>query len=101
MARRNENEPEVVTMAEGNDAVTVRDSEHPDADKVRNGELSAAQLAGGSGNVDPDNPDAQYPPGIVQNSVQRDVNPDYPDPATFVPARNTSAAPDYGTNAEE
>lgn len=41
--------------------------EATDEDRVREGKLSAAQLPGGHGNVDRDNPDAQYPPGVVQN----------------------------------
>lgn len=44
-----------------------QDDEVTDEDKVREGKLSAAQLPGGHGNVDQDNPDAQYPPGVVQN----------------------------------
>lgn len=89
MAKRHDDEMPEVAFAEGDDSVTREtDVEHPDAERVRTGELSAAQLPGGSGNVDPEEPDAQYPPGVVQNS------------ATTV-FRNTAATPDYGTNADE
>lgn len=90
-----------VTMAEGNDAEDPRGFDHPDAEKVRKGELSASQMAGGHGNVDPSNPDAQYPPGIVDNAP---VRPGTENPEQFVPERrnvgtpvNTSATPDYRT----
>lgn len=96
-----------VTMAEGNDAEDPRTFEHDSAEAVRNGEISAAQLPGGHGNVDPQEPDAQYPPGVVDNSP---VYPGSDNPEQFVPERrqkagptfqNTSATPDYGTNSEE
>lgn len=102
--------PEVSTMADGNDAEDPRTFEHPAAEAVRQGTLSAAQLPEGHGNVDPDNPDAQYPPGVVDNrSTAGDVTAN---PADFVPEKRdleaeragfmtTAATPDYGTNAEE
>lgn len=85
--------------------------EHDDANEVREGRLSAAQLSGGHGNVDPDNPDAQYPPGVVDNSAPIPANTDV-DPASFVPTRTADEAPrtatatpsytaDYGTSSEE
>lgn len=105
--RKADDSPEV-TMAEGNDAEDPRTFDHDAADAVREGELSAAQLPGGGGNVDPENPDAQYPQGRVETTAN------YPAPddlRSLVPERknvrsgqsfvNTSATPDYGTNAEE
>lgn len=109
-------------IPEGDDAEDPRTFEHPAATAVREGELSAAQLPEGHGNVDPNEPDAQYPPGVVDNrSVAGDVAGD---PADFVPeakragmsptpsniesagitgpgVRNTAATPDYGTSPEE
>lgn len=82
------NEADVLAEQDEDDAVDPRSFEHPQADAVRRGELSAAQLEGGNGNVDSAEPDAQYPPGVVQNSAP--VRP-----------LNAAATPDYGTNAEE
>lgn len=104
-------------LAEGDDAEDPRTFNDADAEAVRQGELSAAQLPSGHGNVDPNEPDAQYPPGVVQNRAETgDVAAD---PADFVPERKrqgmsptasnieasglrtTAATPDYGTNSEE
>lgn len=96
-------------IADDDDADDPRTFEHEAARAVREGELSAAQLPGGHGNVDPTNPDAQYPPGVVDNrATTGDVNADA---AAFVPERRvtrtdvasidlrtTDANPDYGTN---
>jgi len=114
MARRNSDDttpdpsaPSIV--AEGDDAEDPRTFEPEGAQAVREGELSAAQLPEGHGNVDPANPDAQYPPGVVQNTAQS--SPEQRagvDAADFVPERrtstgltNTAATPDFGTNSEE
>lgn len=111
MARRNDDDrPDMFApsvMAEGNDAEDPRTFEHDSAGAVRNGELSAAQLPDGHGNVDPTNADAQYPPGVVQNTAQSSPEERAGISASeFVPERktqlvNTSAVPDYGTNSEE
>lgn len=92
-------------IAEGDDAEDPRTYTHDDAEAVRNGELSAAQLPGGGGNVDPNNPDAQYPPGRVETTAGV-VEPT--DLRSFVPERprrsaglvQTDANPDYRTNGE-
>jgi hypothetical protein len=96
-------------MAEDDDANDPRSWEHESASEVRGGTLSAAQLPDGAGNVDPDNPDAQYPPGIVDNSAAK-LNPT-DDPASFLPkpvvreggrrVETTAANPDYSTSLEE
>lgn len=105
--RRDEETPATgSTLADAPDAEDPRTFEHGDAQAVRTGNLSAAQLADGHGNVDPNNPDAQYPPGVVQNtSAAGDVTAE---PSAFLPERSaetgfvtTAATPDYGTNAEE
>lgn len=117
-SRRNEpNEPEVTRMAEEDDAEDPRTFEHPAAEAVRNGTLSAAQLPGGHGNVDPNEPDAQYPPGVVDNTPTAG---DTGDPADFIPERKrdkgmsptpsnvesaglrtTAATPAYDSKSEE
>ena len=104
-------------LADGDDAEDPRTFEDDDAEAVRNGDLSAAQLPSGHGNVDPGEPDAQYPPGVIQNTAAK-LNPT-DSPADFVPERKragmsptpsniesagirtTAATPDYGTNSEE
>lgn len=109
MPRKND-EPETTTIAEGNDAEDPRTYDHDAAEAVRAGELSAAQLPGGGGNVDPDEPDAQYPPGRVETTacptdtgdLQRFV-PDRPTPKTGADFEGsgvtgyttTDANPDY------
>lgn len=103
MPRRphDEDQPESIIATE-NDAEDPRTYEHPDADAVRSGELSAAQLAGGGGNVDASEPDAQYPPGRIDNTAP--VVEQGEDLRSFVPERrpvNTAATPDYGTSPEE
>jgi hypothetical protein len=106
MARRNdEHDPSAPSiMAEENDADDPRTFEHGAAEAVRNGTLSAAQLPGGGGNVDPTNADAQYPPGRVETMA---TYPDADDLRSFVPERKgesdtsiaslrtTAATPDY------
>lgn len=101
---------EETIFAEENDSEDSRTFEPEGAEKVREGLLSAAQLPEGNGNVDPTNPDAQYPPGVVQNSAQL---PSPEDVRAMVPerklplgepvesVRTTAATPDYGTNTEE
>lgn len=78
-------EPETSNMNDTPDAEDPRTFEHDAAEAVRDGVLSAAQLPGGHGNVDPDNPDAQYPPGVVDNTAT--VGDVTADPASFVPER--------------
>jgi hypothetical protein len=105
MARKQtETEPEATTPEA--DAEDPRTYEHPEAQSVREGQLSAAQLPGGHGNVDPSNPDAQYPPGVVQRTPV--LEGEDVDPSSFVPERrtatgfvNTAGTPDYGTHSEE
>lgn len=63
-----------------------RTFEHPNAEDVRQGNVSAAQLPGGGGNVDPDEPDAQYPPGRVETTAPNPEAVD--DPSSFVPDRD-------------
>jgi len=77
-----------------------RTFEHPNAEDVRQGNVSAAQLPGGGGNVDPDEPDAQYPPGRVETTAPNPEAVD--DPSSFVPNRDkpktfetTAANPDF------
>jgi hypothetical protein len=91
-------------LAEENDADDPRTFEHDAAEAVRNGDLSAAQLPGGGGNVDPTNPDAQYPPGRVETTA---TYPSTDDLRAFVPdrkgesdtsiasLRTTAATPEY------
>lgn len=109
-SRRNDDDPSAPSIiAEGNDAEDPRTFEHDSADAVRNGELSAAQLSDGHGNVDPTNADAQYPPGVVQNTAPLptpdDVRAMVPErrgnESTASGVRTTAATPDYGTNSEE
>lgn len=71
MSRRSVSDEDVseVTVAEGDDADNPNTFDHPDAEAVREGRLSAAQMSGGHGNVDSNNPDAQYPPGVIQNTT--------------------------------
>lgn len=108
MPRRNDDErpdpaaPSV--LAEGNDAEDPRTFEHFAADAVRNGDLSAAQLPGGNGNVDPTNPDAQYPPGVIDNRAPMptpdDVRAMVPErrtgESTASGLRTTAATPEFG-----
>jgi hypothetical protein len=105
--RKDDDGPEVSTMNDTPDAEDPRTFEHPAADAVREGNLSAAQLPEGHGGVDPSEPDAQYPPGVIQNTAttspeeRQGVNPE-----AFVPERKsdeggrmgfrtTDANPDY------
>lgn len=91
-----------------------KDAVESELDAVRNGELSASQVSWGHGNVDPNEPDAQYPPGVVQRGSREvpNVNPadtvpeakrgqTAPTMANMESARTTAATPDYGTSSEE
>lgn len=112
-----EDDPSAPTVTpDEDDAEDPRTFNDDDAEAVRTGELSAAQLPSGHGNVDPNEPDAQYPPGVVQNRA--DTGDVAADPADFVPERKrsgmlptasnietsglrtTAATPDYGTTPE-
>lgn len=97
--QRKSEEPEATIVPEGDDAEDPRTFSHEDAEAVRNGELSAAQLSGGNGNVDPSEPDAQYPPGVVQNLAPlpdaADVRAMVPDRRTDVQPITTDASPEY------
>lgn len=96
--RKTGDEPEVTIVPEGDDADDSRTFDHDDAEAVRRGELSAAQLPGGHGNVDPNEPDAQYPPGVVDNrSVAGDVAGE---PADFVPERKRDRFTPTASNVE-
>ena len=108
MARKSDPTPEVTTPTK-DDANNPRLFEPEGAEQVRNGELSAAQLPGGNGNVDPNEPDAQYPPGVVDNAPQARLN-QTDDPQSFVPERKSGAKPQttsgnpsysYGTSSEQ
>lgn len=89
--QRKTEDAEVTQLAEGDDAENPSAFEHPNADDVREGKLSAAQLPGGGGNVDPDNPDAQYPAGRIDNlsPVATASEPE----ATMVPTRTVVIGP--------
>lgn len=101
-SKHDADEPDVSIMNDTPDADDPRTFEHPAAEAVRNGTLSAAQLPGGGGNVDPSNPDAQYPPGRVETLASP---PEQGDPSSFVPERHelqtgrefttTDATPDF------
>jgi hypothetical protein len=77
---------------DANDADDVRTYEHPDAQRVRDGEMSAAQLEGGGANINPDYPDAQYPPGIVDNSSTA-LAAENVDVYETLPERTSNASP--------
>lgn len=89
---------------DADDAEDNRGIEHPDAQKVREGEMSAAQLPGGAANINPDYPDAQYPPGYIDTAAANrgdvlggvDVSETLPEPgpATTTP-QTADATPDY------
>lgn len=91
---------------DADDASDVRAVEHEDADRVREGELSAAQLDGGAVTINPDFPDAQYPPGYVDTAAANrgdvlggtpvaETLPE-PGPATATTTAQTADAnPDY------
>lgn len=97
--------PDSGRVEDAADASDVRAVEHTDAQRVRDGELSAAQLEGGAANINPDYPDAQYPPGYVDTAAANrgdvlggtDVAETLPEPgpATATAAETTDATPDY------
>lgn len=102
MARKKDNnvDPDTGVTTDANDAEDIRAVEHPDAQDVREGKLSAAQLEGGAANINPDYPDAQYPPGYVDTAAANrgdvlggtDVSETLPE---------AQRATDYGTSSEE
>lgn len=99
---------------EGVEPTTNDDAVESELDAVRNGDLSASQVSWGNGNVDPNEPDAQYPPGVVQRGSRQgfDVNPSdtvperkrrqmLPTQSNIETARTTDATPDYSTKTDE
>lgn len=90
-------DPDTGATADANDADDKRSFEHPQAQQVRDGELSAAQMEGGAANSNPEFPDAQYPPGFVETAATaRAAVTEQQDAAAEYEHRT-----DYGTNTEE
>jgi len=96
-----ENEPETSKMNDTPDGDDPRVFEHDDAEEVRQGNMSAAQMSGGGGGVDPEEPDAQYPPGRVE-SMTAPAAPAAADLAGFVPEKRNAQrdVPTYQTTSE-